>query len=128
MVVELSRDPGGGYLRAAAGLLPGRRRSGALPGRELVRRRVPVDRAHLAAYDRVCGFRLTDTLPATYPHVLAFPLQMALMTSPDFPFPAIGSAFINASNFACVLPSKGSLCVPLPATPSVRYATKTFIR
>lgn len=44
----------------------------------------------LAAYDRVCGFRLTDELPATYPHVLSFPLQMKLMTDQDFPFPLAG--------------------------------------
>jgi hypothetical protein len=76
-------------LRAAAGLLPFRRPAG-LPARELTRRGVLVDRAHLAAYDRVCGFRLTDTLPASYPHVLAFPLAMQLMTATDFPFPVVG--------------------------------------
>ena len=53
-------------------------------------RDVAVDRAHLAAYQRVCGFRLSDALPTTYPHVLAFPLSMALMNRPDFPFPLIG--------------------------------------
>jgi hypothetical protein len=93
-VIEVSGDPGSGYLRAAAGLLPGRRRGRTLPGRELLRRGVPTDRAHLAAYDRVCGFRLTDTLPATYPHVLAFGLAMRLMSSADFPFPVVGLVHI----------------------------------
>lgn len=51
---------------------------------------VEIDRDHLAAYDRVCGFRLSDTLPATYPHILAFPLAMALMTERSFPFPLLG--------------------------------------
>ncbi len=88
-VVELSEQPRVDYLRAAIGLLPARRGS-ALPDLELVRRDVAVDRAHLAAYDRVCGFRLADTLPATYPHVLAFPLAMRLMSAPDFPFPVVG--------------------------------------
>ena len=32
---------------------------------------------------------------------------------------------INASNLAIVLPSKGSSCVPEPATPSVRTAIQT---
>jgi hypothetical protein len=48
-----------------------------------------VDRAHLAAYDRVCGFRLRDQLPPTYPHVLAFPLAIDLLTGP-FPFSPLG--------------------------------------
>jgi acyl dehydratase len=43
----------------------------------------------------VCGFTLSDTLPPTYPHMLAFPLQLALMTSGDFPYPAIGLVHIT---------------------------------
>ena len=50
----------------------------------------PVSRSRLAAYNRVCGYRLSDELPPTYPHVLAFPLAMALMTRPDFPLPLVG--------------------------------------
>ncbi|WP_329105358.1 MaoC/PaaZ C-terminal domain-containing protein [Micromonospora sp. NBC_01699] len=101
--IELSGAPATGalYRRAVTALLPGRRRSTSaqaggpdveapLPGTELLLRGVTVDRGHLAAYDRVCGFRLTDTLPATYPHVLAFPLALRLMTAPDFPFPLLG--------------------------------------
>jgi acyl dehydratase len=55
---------------------------------------VRVDRDRLAAYDRVCGFSLGDTLPATYPHMLAFPLHLALMTDGRFPFGAIGLVHI----------------------------------
>ena len=56
---------------------------------------VTVDRAHLADYDRVCGFRLTDRLPATYPHVLGFPLALRLMTAPEFPFPLAGVVHVG---------------------------------
>ncbi|MEU4692678.1 MaoC/PaaZ C-terminal domain-containing protein [Actinoplanes sp. NPDC023714] len=96
-VVELSAGPGttASYARAALGMLPGTRRAGTLPEVEMVHRGVAVDRSHLAAYDRVCGFRLTDVLPATYPHVLAFPLAMRLMTAPDFPLPLIGLVHIT---------------------------------
>lgn len=55
--------------------------------------RVEVDR--LAAYDRVCGFPLRDTLPPTYPHVLGFPLQLALLTAPDFPVAAAGMVHVR---------------------------------
>jgi hypothetical protein len=90
-VVELSEAPPSGvvYRRAALGLLT--RRSGTqLPDTTLVLRDVATDRGRLAAYDKVCGYRLADTLPATYPHVLAFPLAMALMSAGDFPFPVVG--------------------------------------
>jgi acyl dehydratase len=55
---------------------------------------VSVDRQRLVAYDKVCGFSLSDTLPPTYIHILAFPLQLALMTDKSFPFPAIGLVHI----------------------------------
>ena len=81
------------YARIAlAPLRPGRRPR-ELPDRELTRS-VQVDRSHLAAYDRVCGFRLRDELPATYPHVLAFPLAMELMAGGPFPFSPLGLVHI----------------------------------
>jgi acyl dehydratase len=73
------------------GLLPGVRRSSRdLPDLVLDHPDVRVDRDHLAAYAEVCGFGLRDALPATYPHVLAFPLHMALMTDGAFPFAPMG--------------------------------------
>jgi acyl dehydratase len=72
-------------------MLPGLRRGGhELPDLELVHDGVRVDPDRLAAYAEVCGFGLRDTLPATYPHILAFPLHMALMTDGAFPFAPMG--------------------------------------
>jgi acyl dehydratase len=51
---------------------------------------VAIDPVHLAAYAKVCGFRLRDELPATYLHVVAFPLHLALMGDGRFPFGAVG--------------------------------------
>ncbi len=81
------------YARVALGPLR-LRRPDELPDRVLSREAVAVDRAHLAAYDRVCGFRLRDELPATYPHVLAFPLALELMAGP-FPFSPLGVVHIG---------------------------------
>jgi acyl dehydratase len=81
------------YARVVLGALrPGRPKD--LPERELTRT-VEVDRDHLAEYDRVCGFRLRDELPATYPHVLAFPLAMELMAGSDFPFSPLGLVHVG---------------------------------
>jgi acyl dehydratase len=65
-----------------------------LPDRELVVE-TAVETDHLADYDRVCGFTLRDELPPTYPHMLAFPLQMQLMTDNSFPFAVIGLVHIR---------------------------------
>ena len=66
-----------------------------LPDTELVVPDHQIDRDHLIAYDRVCGFHVSDELPPTYPHMLAFPLSMQIMTSREFPFPVIGLVHIN---------------------------------
>jgi acyl dehydratase len=89
--------------RAAAALVPGASRlpfvagggtGRGLPDLVLTLDEVAVDRRRVAAYDRVCGFNVSDVLPATYPHMLAFPLHLALMTDGSFPFPAIGLVHI----------------------------------
>jgi MaoC like domain len=69
-------------LRAA---LPGR--GDAMPTNVLTCA-VEVDPGHLARYAHVCGYLLRDTLPPTYPHVLAFPLHMELLAAS--PFSAVG--------------------------------------
>jgi acyl dehydratase len=66
------------------------RSAGELPDLELALAGVRVDPERLAAYTHVCALSLRDELPATYPHVLAFPLHLALMADTSFPFPAVG--------------------------------------
>ena len=80
------------FARAA---LTARGRGGQLPGTRLARIGVEVDPAALVDYDRVCGFDLADTLPPTYPHVLAFPLQVALMSDRAFPLALPGLVHVR---------------------------------
>ncbi len=89
------------FARAGAALVPGASHlpfvgggGGEIPEFALILNDVAIDRDRLAAYDRVCAFALGDTLPATYPHMLAFPLHLALMTDGRFPYPAIGLVHI----------------------------------
>jgi acyl dehydratase len=85
------------YARAAAPMIPGASLLPFVPGRgkdvpdlELSLEGVMTDAEAVAAYARVCGFSLRDHLPPTYPHVLAFPLHMAVMADGRFPFGAVG--------------------------------------
>ncbi len=92
------------FARAGVGLIPGASRlpflggggarSDQVPDRVLALNDVSVSRDRLAKYAKVCGFSLSDTLPPTYPHILAFPLHLSLMTDSRFPFPAIGLVHI----------------------------------
>jgi acyl dehydratase len=74
--------------------LPGVRKTGGDPSTLHEGRTATVTRDQVAAYAGVCGFPVKDTAPLTFPHVLAFPLHMAVMTSPTFPFPAIGTVHL----------------------------------
>ncbi|NEA32691.1 MaoC/PaaZ C-terminal domain-containing protein [Streptomyces sp. SID13031] len=49
-----------------------------------------VDQDHLTAYREVTGFSAGPALPVTYPHVLAFPLHLDLMSDPSFPYKPMG--------------------------------------
>jgi acyl dehydratase len=78
--------------------LPGvrKRGDGTLP--ETSRTRIAVlERRHVAAYAGVCGFATKDVAPLPYLHTLAFPLHLALMSEPAFPFPAIGIVHLENS-------------------------------
>jgi acyl dehydratase len=79
--------------------LPGiRKDSDADPSKLVVTRpQVEVSRKDVDAYAKVCGFPHKDTAPLPYPHMLAFPLHMAIMTDPAFPYPAIGSVHVENS-------------------------------
>jgi hypothetical protein len=90
------------FARAGAAMIPGAsrlpfvggERAEDVPETTLVLEHATIDRERLAGYDRVCGFPVRDQLPATYPHILAFPLHLQLMTEPTFPFPALGLVHI----------------------------------
>jgi acyl dehydratase len=90
------------YARAAAPMVPGASLLPFIPGGgkeipeiELTLPQVRAGAERVAAYDRVCGFDLRDHLPPTYPHVLAFPLHMAVMADGGFPFGAVGLVHVE---------------------------------
>ncbi len=102
---EVSGDAGLGLMLRAAlpslpviNLLPGVRKSGGeFTGLSVTRPPVTIERDHVDAYASVCEFPTKDTVPLPYPHLLAFPLHMAMMTDPAFPAPAIGTVHLENS-------------------------------
>ncbi|HEX5982726.1 MAG TPA: MaoC/PaaZ C-terminal domain-containing protein [Solirubrobacterales bacterium] len=93
------------YARAALPMIPGASLlpfvpggGGEIPdGLDLELAGVTADPAEVAAYAKVCGFALRDQLPPTYPHMLAFPLHMAVMSNGSFPFGAVGLVHVENS-------------------------------
>jgi acyl dehydratase len=92
--------------------LPGR--GSGVPG-EVLERTVTADREALAKYAHLCGFTLRDELPPTYPHVLAFGLQMQLLARA--PFSAVGVVHI-----ANRITQRRPLLLGEPLTLSVRVS------
>jgi acyl dehydratase len=84
-------------LYAKAALTAPLHRGDALPDSRYTLAGQSIDLDHLAAYQRVSGFRVTDLLPVTYLHVLAFPVTVALMGEQAFPFPLVGIVHVANS-------------------------------
>ena len=72
-------------------LAPGRARMPVLEARLVALRSAP---ARLQSYREVCGFASDSLMPLTWPHVLAFPLHLALLTAPAFPVRLLGLVHI----------------------------------
>lgn len=68
---------------------------------------ITVDERNLAAYRKLCLFAQNGRLPPTYPHVMAFALQLQLLTAKAFPFPLLG--LVHLSNRIRVLRPLGGL-------------------
>uniref|UniRef100_E1TAH5 MaoC domain protein dehydratase n=1 Tax=Burkholderia sp. (strain CCGE1003) TaxID=640512 RepID=E1TAH5_BURSG len=89
VVVETLPPPARLYARALSGIVK-RGRPAHLPALRLVRPAVALEPGPAWRYARVCGFIPEHGVPLTYPHLLAFPLHLLMLTDPAFPWPAVG--------------------------------------
>lgn len=97
--VELAQPPGDlvVLLRALAGTRKAPGRVKKLPRMTWVRPEVVVDGAHVARYAELCGLPAgaqAQQVPLLYPQLLTFPLVMAWATSPECPWPALGTVHL----------------------------------
>ncbi|HEY2024992.1 MaoC family dehydratase [Paraburkholderia sp.] len=93
VVVDTLPAPAKLYARALSGVIK-RGRDSALPALRLVRPTVVLEPGPIWRYARVCGFIPEHGVPLTYPHLLAFPLHLLMLTDPAFPWPALGLVHI----------------------------------
>lgn len=85
------------YGRALQGIFKRPERVAELPPLRLVRPGVALDPEQIGRYARVCGFIPEQGVPVTFPHVMAFPLHLMLLTDPAFPWPAMGLVHVSNS-------------------------------
>lgn len=66
-----------------------------LPGLSTQINSLVINRQHLQAYQQLCGFQSTQTLPATYLHMIGFPLFLKILIQQDFPMRAMGQVHLR---------------------------------
>jgi len=96
-VLEYDRPPAvaPSYLRAATTLGGGLGQGETIPRIESSIPGMRPDAKALRDYQKVCGFKGSESLPITYPHVMAFPVHMAVMTHSDFPLKLLGLVHVR---------------------------------
>jgi acyl dehydratase len=84
------------YPRAVLPKLKTAKSASELPALAIELSNIKLNRQKIAKYSNICQLAFNhETLPATYPHILAFNLQMELMVSPCFPLPLLGLVHVK---------------------------------
>lgn len=83
------------YFRAATAKKSGRIAGSSLPPLAVTLSGVQAKPKNLEQYRNLCGFTKGPCMPATYPHILAFPLHMELLVSKEFPLPLLGLVHVR---------------------------------
>lgn len=76
-------------------LVPSRDMTARVPDRAVTLHGQRQDPARLADYARVCGFTLRNAVPATWLHVLAFPLHLHLLGDPSSTVKLVGAIHVS---------------------------------
>lgn len=84
-------------LATVSSLKPSRDKKARVPAGQVQVRGVQQDIKRLADYSRVCGFTLRDSVPATWIHVLAFPLHVHILGSSDATVRLMGAVHVSNS-------------------------------
>ncbi|MBN8432222.1 hypothetical protein JF535_15340 [Microbulbifer salipaludis] len=124
------------YFRALTARKPGQpsgNRDGVLATVSLPRQRL--EPAHLNDYRAVCGFTPDSAVPATYPFVLAMPLQLNLLVSDAFPFPVLGVVHLRnrIRQYRCLVESdrldiQCDLMAPVPVKRGYEFDLVTRVQ
>ncbi len=92
---DLSKQPSLASLFSRA-VKPKQKAKGELPIINARLKSQKADPKKVESYSKVCGFKgPKDILPASYPHILAFPLQLKILTSDEFPYPLLGLVHVS---------------------------------
>jgi hypothetical protein len=95
--IKLKTMPSAFAVLAKAGTTIFRKGKGELPSDILVIENCKFSEKHIASYNKICYFKDLSYIPATYPYIYTFPLQMELMGMPNVPYPLPGMVHLANS-------------------------------
>ncbi|WP_062637520.1 MaoC family dehydratase [Caballeronia arationis] len=122
VVVDTLPPPAKLYGRALPGLFKRPHASAEVPALRLVRPDVALDPEQIGRYARVCGFIPEHGVPLSFPHVLAFPLHLMLLTDPAFPWSAVGIVHLaNSVRMRRALSAGQNLRIEVESGPLVAH-------
>src|SRR5262249_29153763 len=95
--LEFSRLPSAttGYIKPAMAKPKGLTDGETIPRITARVAKVRPNPAQVSGYRRLCAFTDNGRLPPTFPHILAAPLHLAVLTHPDFPLKLIGAVHVR---------------------------------
>lgn len=88
--IILQKMPSAIEVLAKAGTTLFRKGKKDLPDNSVSVKNCSIDKKNLAAYNKICQFKDKAYVPATYPYIFSFPIQMQLMSDKGFPYPLPG--------------------------------------
>lgn len=131
--IHLSESPNIFTLLSRAALPKKTPNTISLPELSVELKGVKTDAALLKEYSKVCGFNVRSHLPATFPHIMAFPLHMKILTDKQFPLPLLGLVHVQNSitqhrvlNIGEVFDIKCQLTNAQPSDSSVKFDVVTI--
>lgn len=95
---ELSEAPSNTdmFKRMALSAVSRKKQKGELPKLKVRLPGLVAEPKKVKEYNKVCGYPVERAqLPVTYPHIMAFPLHMDLLTSEEFPYPLLGLVHVK---------------------------------
>ncbi len=97
LVYDRAPSMGLGYLRALTASGRALPEDGTIAPIQATAWKIQPDARQIAHYCKVCDIPDSPHLPLSYPHVLAVPLQMAVVTCKEFPLPTLGLVHVAQS-------------------------------
>ena len=95
--INYDKAPGiwGSYFKVLTVKRKGLKAGDSIPNLKGILPQYKIDEDHLKSYNEACELENSEIMPVLYPHVIASPIYMNLLTNKIFPFGLVGSLHLR---------------------------------